>query len=118
MRWIVLGFLNLGFAAAALSAEPSCDKSDDWAALSSFTRLKNDGVILPESSIDLSKTNVERIGSTRLGKDLWRQVHHIIYKSSSGNPGVEIITVNNASNSECSETGVEIFVVSKHLAAE
>jgi hypothetical protein len=98
-------------------AEPRCDRPDNWAALSSFSKLKNEGVVGP-LEIDLAKTTVEHLGSTRPGKNLWRQVHHITYKSSSGVHLLEIIAVNEATDDGCSGGGVDIFLISKHLPVQ
>jgi hypothetical protein len=76
--------------------------------------LTNAGIT---GKIDWTKTRTTRIASEKIGKDLYRQVHRVRYVDTSSNV-VEVITVNDVSSQECSEGGVEVFVVSKHLGAE
>jgi hypothetical protein len=116
-RIIIVFAAIVGIPFTAFAAEPRCDQPDNWAALSSFAKLKNEGIVGP-LDIDLAKTSVEHLGSTRLGKNLWRQVHHITYKSSSGVALLEIIAVNEATDEECSGSGVDIFLITKHLPAQ
>jgi ethanolamine ammonia-lyase large subunit len=94
-------------------AHPDCAGVDNWAARMAFTHLKNAGLI-ENSTVDFKKTHVTRLASQQLGKDLYRQVHDVKFTEKSGNV-IEIITMNDASHQECSVSGVDVFVVSKHL---
>jgi len=75
---------------------PDC--SGGWPTNMAFVHLKNEG-ITTNDKIDFSKTNYVR------------------FTEKSGN-SIEAIAVHDASPEECSMTGVEVFVVSKHLNPE
>ncbi|HET9836845.1 MAG TPA: hypothetical protein VFR84_01335 [Candidatus Angelobacter sp.] len=90
---------------------PDC--GGGWPTNMAFGQLKNAG-LLENSSIDFSKTKTVRLASEKIGKDLWRQVYDVQFTKNSGEL-VEAIAVHNASSEECSMSGVEVFVVSKHL---
>ena len=111
-------FLSFGLSAFGQSnskdiAGPNCDGPDGWAAAMSFTHMKNAGLI-DNKNIDFSKTTTARIASQRLKKDLWHQVYRVSFTKTSGEI-VEAIAVHDASNEECSMSGVEVFVISKRL---
>lgn len=55
-----------------------------------------------------------RLASEKTGKDLYRQIHKVIFTDKLGNT-IEVITINDASQVECSVGGVEVFVVSKEF---
>jgi hypothetical protein len=78
-----------------------------------FTHLRNAG-ITNNDRLDFTKTKTTRLASERVGKDLYRQVHLVVFTEKSGNV-IEVITKNDASSEECSMTGVEVFVVSRRL---
>jgi hypothetical protein len=90
---------------------PDC--SGGWPTNMTFVHLKNAG-LADNRSIDWSNSKTVRIASEKIGKDLWRQVYHITFTRTSGDT-IEAIAVHDASYEECSMTGVEVFVVSKHL---
>lgn len=90
---------------------PDC--SGGWPTNMTFVHLKNAG-LADNESIDFSKTKTVRLASERIGKDLWRQVYHVTFTKKSGGI-IEAIAVHNASSEECSMSGVEVFVVCKHL---
>src|SRR5689334_19029078 len=92
---------------------PDC--SGGWPTNMTFVQLKN-AELADNSSVDFSKTRTLRIASEKVGKDLWHQVYHVTFTKKSGEK-VEAIAVNDASQEECSMSGVEVFVVSKHLSA-
>jgi hypothetical protein len=99
----------------AVAAVPRCDGPDNWPAGMAQATLKNAG-LLDNSEIDFARTRVTRIASEKIGKDLYRQVHRIIFTRTAGGT-LEGIAVNDASGTECSASGVEIFVVGRHFAA-
>jgi hypothetical protein len=99
----------------ALADSPDCGHPDDWAASMAFAHLKNAGLVRNDTT-DLSKTKVVQLVSAKTGKDLYRQVYKITFTDKSGNT-VEVITINDASHTECSESGVEVFVISKDLGS-
>ena len=79
-----------------------------------FVHLKNAGFVDNSSIIDRSKIKTVRIASEKIGKGLWRQVYHVTFMKTSGET-IEAIAVHDASLEECSMTGVDVYVVSKHL---
>jgi hypothetical protein len=90
---------------------PDC--SGSWPTNMAFVQLKNAG-LADNKSIDFSKTRTVRLASERLGKDLWRQVYLVTFTKNSGEE-IEAIAIHDASDEECSMSGVEVYVVSKHL---
>jgi len=100
----------------AVAGDPDCKGVDRWPTVSAFVHLKNAG-ITDNSKIDFAKTNTRRLSSEKIGKDLYRQVHDVKFTEKSGNI-IELITVNDASSEECSVSGVEVFVISKHLGGQ
>lgn len=80
-----------------------------------FVHLKNAGLISNDDS-DFSKTKTTLLASEFIGKDLYRQVHRIVFVKKSKEQ-IEVIAINNASKEECSMSGVEVFVISNHLGA-
>jgi hypothetical protein len=92
---------------------PDCAGVERWPTRMAYVHLKNDGLASPET-IDFKKTATVRIASEQIGKDLFRQVHRVIFTKTTGGI-IEVITVNDASSEECSMSGVEAYVVSKRL---
>jgi len=93
---------------------PNCGGPDHWTALATFTRMKNEGLV-DNQNFDLSKTTTVRLASQKIGRDLWHQVYQVTFTRKSGEI-VEAIAIHDASTEECSMSGVEVFVVSKHLS--
>jgi len=96
---------------AAKTGGPDC--SGGWPTNMTFTHLKNAGLV-DNSSVDFSKTKTLRVASEKIGKDLWHQVYRVVFTKNSAEV-IEAIAIHYASSEECSMTGVEVFVVSKHL---
>ena len=92
---------------------PDCSGVERWAGSMAYVHLKNDGMAGPDT-IDFTKTTSVRIASQQIGKDLFHQVHLVTFTKKDGET-IQVITVNDASNQECSMSGVEVFVVSKKL---
>jgi len=78
-----------------------------------FVHLKNAG-ITNNDKIDFAKTKTVRLASEKIGKDLYHQIYDVKYTEKSGKI-IEAIAVHDASQEECSMTGVDVFVVSQHL---
>jgi len=78
-----------------------------------FVHLKNAG-LTDNNKLDFTKTKTVRLASEQVGKDLYRQVHLVTFTEKSGK-NIEVITRNDASNEECSMSGVEVYVVSNRL---
>ena len=93
---------------------PDC--SGGWPTNMVFVHLKNAG-LADNYSVDFSKTKTVRLASEMVGKNLWHQVYHVTFTNKTGD-ALDAIAVHDASQEECSMTGVEVFVVSKHLNPE
>ncbi len=78
-----------------------------------LVHLKNAGITDP-SQIDESKTKAVRLASEKLGKNRYRQVYDITFHDKAGQM-IEVITSSEASSSECSMSGVDVYVVSRKL---
>ena len=78
-----------------------------------FVELKNAG-LTDNDKVDFTKTKTARLASEKVGSDLYRQIHRIVFTEKSGRT-IEVVTENEASSAECSMSGVEVFVVSAHL---
>lgn len=94
-------------------AAPDCTGSDQWPASMAFVKLKNAG-LTDNEKLDFTKTQVTRLASEQASRRLFRQVHRVVFTEHSGRR-IEVITVNDASFDECSESGVDVFVVSQHF---
>lgn len=105
--------LFAALASSAVAKDPDCAGIDGWATSMAFVHLKNAG-ITDNSKLDFTKTRTVRLASEKIGKDLYRQVHHVTFTEKSGKT-IEVITSNDASSEECSMSGVEVYVVSKRL---
>lgn len=99
---------------AAKNSGPDC--SSGWPTKKTFGDLKNAGLV-DNASVDFSRTKTVRLASEKIGKDLWHQVYHVTFTKTSGGV-IEAIAIHDASTEECSMTGVEVFVISKHLYPE
>jgi hypothetical protein len=104
---------------ASFAKDPQCNGIESWPTAMAFVQLKNAG-IADNDDIDFSKTATVRIASQKMGKDpyyhedLYRQVHNVKFIKKSGEV-IELITVSDATHSECSMGKVDVFVVSSHL---
>ena len=78
-----------------------------------FVHLKNAG-LTDNYRLDFTKTQTVRLASEKIAPDLFRQVHLARFAEKSGGT-IEVITVSDASNEECSMGGVEVYVVSRRL---
>lgn len=101
------------FPLAAYASHPKCDGPENWAASMAFTHLKNAGM-LDNETVDFASTKVGRIASEKLSDGLFVQVHQVVFSKLDGS-AVTVITKNKASNSECSEGPVTVYVVNKVL---
>jgi hypothetical protein len=94
---------------------PDCSGVGHWATMMTLAHLKNAGLIDPKD-VDPAKTKTVRVASEKTGKDLWRQVYRVTFTTKSGDV-VDAIAVHDASNEECSMSGVDVFLISKYLPA-
>jgi len=97
----------------AFAGSPDCGGPNGYVASMTFVTLKNAGLVVNETT-DFAKTKVVRLASEKIGKDLYRQIHKVTFTDTLGNT-IAAITMHDASHTECSETSVEVFVVSKDL---
>jgi hypothetical protein len=103
-----------GQGPTTLSNGPDC--SGGWPTDMTFVLLKNAGITTNEK-VDFSKTKTMRLASEKIGKDLYHQVYDVTYTEHSGRT-IEAIAAHDASNEECSMTGVDVFLVSQHLSSK
>jgi hypothetical protein len=115
---LVVGVLLISRLHAEKTVEsrsgPNC--SGGWPTNMTFIQLKNAG-LADNNAIDFSKTKTVRMASEKTGKDLWRQVYHVTFAKKDGG-SIDAIAVHDASEEECSMSGVEVFVISTHLNPE
>ena len=111
---LVVSSSALAQSQAGKTRGPDC--SAGWPTNMAFVQLKNAG-LADNQGIDFSKTKTVRVASEKIGKDLWHQVYHVTFARKSGE-AIDVIAVHDASQEECSMTGVEVFVVSRHLNPE
>lgn len=109
----ILAVVVVVFPTIAFTKTPNCTHPDAWPSGVAFTYLKNAGLV-NNQSIDFKKTEVTRLASEKLAKDLYRQVHLIHFFKKSGD-GIEVITVNEVSSQECSVSEADVYLVSKRF---
>lgn len=108
---IILGVVFIW--ASSTLAGPDCTGIERWPTKMAFVHLKNAG-ITDNNRLDFTKTKTVRLASEKIGEDLYRQIHHIIFSEKSGKI-IEVFTINDASSEECSMSAVDVFVISQHL---
>lgn len=101
------------FSSSVIAAHPNCSGVERWATKMAFVHLKNAG-ITNNKKLDFTKTKTERLASEKIKNNLYRQIHHVTFTEKSGNV-IEVITNNEASNEECSMSGVKVYVINKKL---
>lgn len=92
---------------AALADPPDCTGPDRWPAAMAGVYLKNAGMI---EAPYFPVIEVERLASEEIGPDMHRQVHKIRFVTDKGRV-FNLITVNNASSVECSESSVDVYLL-------
>ena len=110
---LLIFLVTFGSPLPAPAKSPDCAGVNGWATQMALVHLKNAG-IADTNALDLTKIKTKRLASEKIGKDLYRQIHHISLTEKSGNV-IEVITSNDASNAECSMSGVDVFIISRHL---
>jgi hypothetical protein len=113
LRLPVTSFAWLLLATASYAKDPDCAGTNRWPTAMAFGHLKNAG-LTTNDKLDFTKTKTTLLATQRLGKDLYRQLHHVVFTEHSGTT-IEVITSNNVSSVECSESGVVVYVISKRL---
>ena len=113
MNYLKLFMAILVFALTSSASAKDPDCSGSWPTTMTFVHLKNFG-ITDDQKIDSSKTKTVRLASEKIGKDLYHQVYDVTFTEWSGKI-IEAIAVHDASQAEYSMSGVEVFVISKHI---
>lgn len=113
MKQIIVLLLFIMSISSVYAAHPECSGVEGWATSMAFVHLKNAGITNNEK-LDFTKTKTTRMASEKIGEDLYRQIHYIVFTEKTGNI-IEVITSNEASSEECSMSGVEVFVINKKL---
>lgn len=113
MKKIILTIILALIPSWAIANDPDCAGVDQWPTSMAFVHLKNAGMT-DNYKLDFTKTKTIRLASEKIGKDLYRQIHQVIFTEKDGNT-IEVITINDASSEECSMSGVGVFVIDKHL---
>lgn len=115
MKPIVATFALL-YSTLVFAGSPDCAGPERWPTSMAFGSLKNAG-ITNSDELDFSKTKTVRLASEKIGKDLYRQIHLVTFIKKTGET-IQVITNNDASNEECSMSGVEVYLVSKRLGEQ
>jgi hypothetical protein len=76
-------FVLAGFVQSAAAKHPDCVGPEGWATSMAFVHLKKANLTNNEA-LDFTKTKTVRLASEKLGKDLYRQIHHITFTEKSG----------------------------------
>ena len=115
MKQRLIPFLLLVCSAAAAPPKkaPDCSGPDHYAAGAAFTTLKNAGAVTSDN-VDFERVKSTTVASEKIGKNLWRQVFHVIFPLKSGTP-VEAIVVSDASSEECSMSEPQVYLIAKAL---
>lgn len=88
---------------------PTCTSIHAYPAGIAETTLVNAGVA-DRSTLDYDNIQVVRLASERLAEDRWMQVHHITFHQRIGEP-IHVITVNDVSSRECSESRANVYLL-------
>lgn len=115
MKNVLPGMLAVALSCPAFAKDPNCAYPDGWAASMAQGQLEDAGFFRAKQ-VDFTKSTVTELGAQKVGKDLYRQVHLVRFVTRAGEV-IQAITVNNASNQECSMGGVEVYPVSKKIGS-
>ena len=102
------------YSPAVFANDPDCTGIDRWPTASTFMKLKAAGLI-KSSEVDHQRTKTVRLASEKISQNRYRQVHEITFFEKTGRR-VDVIANSVVSSDECSESDVEVFVISKRLA--
>lgn len=103
----------ISWSVVAVAGHPDCAGVERWPTRMAFAHLKNAG-LTSYDRLDFSKTKTVRLASEQIGKDLYRQIHLVIFAEKDGET-LEVVTESDASMEECSMSDVEVFVISRRL---
>jgi hypothetical protein len=116
MKTVIAIFALLLPSTQSLAGVPDCSGPERWPTSMAFVELKNAG-ITTNDELDFDKTRAVRLASEKIGKDLYRQIHLVTFTQKSGET-IKVITNNDASNEECSVSGVEVYLIFTHLGEQ
>jgi hypothetical protein len=116
MKTAIAIFALLLPSTTLFAGSPDCSGPDRWPTSMAFVHLKNAG-ITNNDELDFDKTKTAMLASEKIGKDLYRQIHLVTLTKKSGET-IQVITNNDASNDECSMSGVEVYLVSQRLGEQ
>lgn len=97
-------------AGSAQAKPPACAH---WPTDMALATLKNAGVTDPKSIIHDSIKAI-LLAAEPVGRGVYKEVYDITYRERNGRI-IEVVTLNNASDEECSLSNVDVLIVSKHL---
>lgn len=109
----ILGALLLACSVQASAADPDCAGPDQFPTASALVKLANAGLV-DRAAINPSMTRVVRLTSARIADNRFRQIHEVTFVERSGRE-TRVLIDNVVSPDECSETGVQVFVISRVL---
>src|ERR1700743_2473076 len=112
MRFIAI-LLLLTASTLARAQMPDGSGPNGWPAGMAFTHMKNAGIVTNDL-VDFKKTTSKKLSSEKIGKDLYRQVHLVIFALKDGK-SAQAIVWSDASSEECSMGKVQVFVISQTL---
>lgn len=113
IRFLFVAATCFSWGAVAVAGHPDCAGVERWPTSMAFVHLKNAG-LTSNDKLDFSETKTVRLASEQIEKDLYRQIHLVVFAEKSGET-IEVITESDASTEECSMSDVEGFVVSRRL---
>ena len=116
MKRIVFVALLTLIPCLSFAKHPDCSGVNRWATNMAFVHLKN-AKYTDNEKLDFTKTKTTRLASEKIGKDIYRQIHHVTFTEKSGNQ-IEVITANDVSSEECSMTGVDVYVVKEKIGGQ
>ncbi|UKD18054.1 hypothetical protein L3V59_42015 (plasmid) [Burkholderia aenigmatica] len=109
MKRLLLTLL-LATPLVCLAKAPACAT---WPTNMAIASLKNAGITDP-TKLDESRTKAVLLASEKIGKDLFRQIYDITFTEKSG-AKIQVVTRSEASSTECSMSGVDVYVVSRKI---
>ena len=112
LRWLMAVCLAV-CSPLLLAVDPDCTAPDRWQTSSTLVKLQAAGVVRA-ADLDLARTKTIRMASELESAGRYRQIHESVFVKKSG-AKIRVITSSLASTEECSESAVEVFVISKHL---
>lgn len=108
----LISFLMVASISGVMAAPAKAPDCADWPGSIAYGTLKNAGMIDPDQ-MDFTATKATRLAAEPRGHGLYREVYHITFREKTGKT-FDVITTSDASNEECSMSGVDVFIVTAH----